>query len=167
MGPRPTRRGARAEGDLGTAPRPSAQATRADAVERVVLRCVVKPANRHAPTPDTAPLPDAVVGALAAIAGDLRHLPHDCIIDKAELLVWLRRMAGRVDGVAALRMTLSPPRPKRAPPVPAGRDLAEAVFGPSGARGGTATRTVTGRRGRQVAVETRRARERGQIELPW
>ena len=136
-------------------------------VERAVPRVVVKPASRHAPALDTAPLPEPIVATLAAIATDLRHLPRDAIGDAAELLLWLRRMAGRVDGVAALRVRTSPPRPRRSPAAPAGQDLAQAVFGPSGHRCG-ATRMVTSRRGRQVAVETRRAwGERGQIELPW
>ena len=121
--------------------------------------------------PPSAPLPAAVLTALAAIAGDLRHIPRDCVVDRAELLHWLRRVANRVDRVATLRVTtpLRRPvaamaRPAAAPRALSAREQAEAVFGrgPAAARLGP-SRTVLSRKGRAVMVEVRRAT--GQMEL--
>lgn len=126
---------------------------------------------RPASTVPGAPLPPAVLSAIAAIVRDMRDVPRDCITDRAELMHWLRRMAARVEGVGRMQAVLAPPRPKRAPaPLPARpatpRDLAEAVFGKGSASARTpGPRTITSRRGRAVRVEVRRAREVGQPEM--
>lgn len=154
---------------------------------------VVRLPRRRLPAPPSAPLPEPVQAALASIAGDLRHLPRDCIGDPGELLMWLRRMAGRVEGVGRMRVPgdgpIFPKRitqgnasdgsalgvisgPKTAggfvPPCgsdPTSRDLAEAVFGKGPVAGAPGPRTITSRRGRTVRVEVRRARAAGQMEL--
>ena len=148
---------------------------------------VVEILRRRGPRPvepPSAPLPPVVLTALAAIVRDMRDVPRDCLLDRAELVHWLRRMAGRVEGVGRMRvpdfeiaqkrkltrMLVSSPYDavgkidKSAPATP--RDLAEAVFG----KGSSSTRaqgprTIVGRRGRVVRVEVRRARAAGQMEL--
>lgn len=120
--------------------------------------------------PSTVPLPPNVTSALGSIASDLRHLPRDCIMDRAELLHWLNRMARRVDGVAAIRVQAAGSAPKPPPLASASRparlsprDQAEAVFGKAPPTA-PSLRTITSK-GRTVRVETRRARAAGQMEL--
>jgi len=115
------------------------------------------------------PLPDAVQAMLSAISSNLRDIPRDCLVDRMELMHWLRRMARRVDGVAAMT-TLASARDHRTIERPrhrhtdigrslTSREVAEAVFGaakPKSTR--TPPRTITTRKGRSVRVETRRRR---------
>ena len=51
---------------------------------------------------DSALSPTAIT-ALESIAAALRDVPRDCIRDPGELVMWLRKLARRVDGVAAMR----------------------------------------------------------------
>ena len=145
---------------------------------------VVERLPRRASAPPTAPLPEPVLTALAAIVRDMRDVPRDCFRDPAEMLFWLRRMARRVEGVERMRVPAVPPRPSGlsrllATPraVPSARQTAEAVFGIAASTvqpgpgdafsrtGANKTRTVTSRKGRVVPVEIRRARAGGQLEL--
>lgn len=106
----------------------------------------VRGARGWAPPPsDTAPLPAEVLKALRSIVADMRSIPREVITDRGELIHFLNRMAGRVDGVAKLRVAFTPPAPKRlknlnagfsgiqdttAPTSPlSGHALAHAVFG--------------------------------------
>lgn len=155
MGPRPPKRGAAA-----VAVGPSKAAV------EVIRRRGPRPAE-----PPSAPLPPTVLSALGAIVRDMRDVPRDCIRDPAELVIWLRRMAGRVEGVGRMRVVgvvSQPVQPVALPPPRSAtpRDLAEAVFGkgpaPSRAAG---LRTIVSRRGQTVRVEVRRARAAGQMEL--
>ena len=136
---------------------------------------VVRVRSRYAPPVGTDPLPAVLLDALQAIARELRHVPRDCIVDRAEMLHWLRRLAGRVDGVAALRVALPHPKPKQPPAGSAGaltsisaRDRAEAVFGkaPSGEKFARPW-SITDRKGRRVRVEFRKAQANGQTELSF
>ncbi len=132
---------------------------------------VVEVLRRRGPRPvepPSAPLPTPVTAALAAIVRDMRDVPRDCLRDPAELFIWLRRMAGRVEGVGRMRMAGALPAARPASP----RDLAEAVFGTAPTAGKSqavarrpAVRMVTSRKGRAVPVELRRARTAGQMEL--
>ena len=155
---------------------------------------VVRVRSRRPVEPPSAPLPTTVLAALASIVRDMRDIPRDCIVDRAELLHWLRRMANRVEGVGRMRVLgvvpISPKRiihqignganalnpssmpktggrfalPGSSNPIP--RDLAEAVFGkgPTIVRA-PGPRTILSRKGRVVRVEFRRAQANGQTEL--
>lgn len=73
----------------------------------MIRRPIVEVVPRRGARPASglpSPLPDAVLSALAAIVADMRDIPRDCIRDPAELVLWLRRMAGRVEAVS--RMTV-------------------------------------------------------------
>lgn len=50
------------------------------------------------------PLPTTIVSALRSIVSDMRDIPRDCIVDRAELLHWLRGLARRVEGIQAMRV---------------------------------------------------------------
>ncbi len=119
---------------------------------------------RHRPVLDIPrALPPAALRALDAIAADLRHLPRDCIVDRAELLHWLNRLARRVDGVKGMRVPMEPQPAKRAPAgltVPAIK-LVDAVFGQPAKARRPRSRTITSRKGKQVGVEVGR-----QFDLP-
>ena len=136
---------------------------------------VIRIRSRHAPPVGTDPLPMAVLGALQAIAREMRDVPRDCVVDRAELLHWLRRMANRVDAVSALRVTLAVPKPKRTLVIPASaeavlsaRDRAEAVFAKEPVvTKPQAPRTILNRKGRVVRVEFRRAEAHGQTRLQF
>ena len=95
---------------------------------------------RRAPSVPMVPLPAEVRIALSGVAASLREVPRDCIVDKAELFHWLRRLARRVDDIrdrpmpvpttartspAALSPTSALPSPPRAL---SAREFAEAVF---------------------------------------
>lgn len=86
---------------------------------------------------DTTPLPAEVLKALKAITSEMRNIPRDVIIDRQELIHFMNRMARRVDGVAALRVTLTPPRPKH-PPQPAAGVPASQVTPTGAERAGSA-----------------------------
>jgi hypothetical protein len=136
---------------------------------------VVEVVRRRSPRlvePPSAPLPPAVLSALGAIVRDMRDVPRDCIRDPAELFIWLRRMAGRIEGVGRMRVVGAVPAPVRLAALPhqqsaTPRDLAEAVFGASlkGAAKPVERRTITSRKGATVKVETRRAKAAGQFEM--
>ena len=112
-----------------------------------------------------------MLSALASIVRDMRDVPRDCLRDPAELLFWLRRMANRVDGVGRMRVAgSSPSRPARSAPQTAsknGTSLAQSVFGKASKDNikPIERRIITGRKGRAVKVETRRARQHGQMEM--
>ncbi len=125
--------------------------------------------RRAFPSTAKVPLPDAVQAVLQAIGSDLRDIPRDCLMDRMELLHWLRRMARRVDAVAAMttpanardHRTIERPRHRHTDIGRSltSREVAEAVFGkakPTKSR--TAPRTIITRKGRSVQVETRRRR---------
>lgn len=122
--------------------------------------------RRPAPV-ETAPLPAPALAALRAIKTDLQNVPRDCFVDRAEMLFWLRKMARRVEGVEQIRVTLTrpvPPGPQGAPPRPvAPTDAAVGVFGKACQSAGQKPRrrTITNRKGKLVAVETR------QLSLSW
>ncbi len=77
-----------------------------------------------------------MTAALAAIVRDMRDVPRDRIVDRAEMIHWLRRMARRVEGVATMRAPVAAlprpsgsPEPRRvSPPVQTARQAAEAAF---------------------------------------
>lgn len=115
------------------------------------------------------PLPDAVQAVLSAIRSDLRDIPRDCIVDRMELLHWLRRMAMRIDGAAAMttaagvrdHRTIERTRPRHTDIGRSltSREVAEAVFGPVEPPSmPVERRTVTGCKGMPVLVEVRRRR---------
>ena len=54
---------------------------------------------RRTPSVPTVPLPAEVRTALSGVAAALRDVPRDCILDRAELFHWLRRLARRVDDI--------------------------------------------------------------------
>ncbi len=100
---------------------------------------VVEVFRRRGPRPvepPSAPLPPAVLAALAAIVRDMRDVPRDCFMDRAEMITWLNRMARRVEGVASMKAPLPAlPRPsglprtnRGIPAVLTARQAAEAAF---------------------------------------
>ena len=158
MGPRPSRPGPA-----------TLMAQPIKAVELVPRR------DAHSVEFPSAPLPMTISSVLAAIVRDMRDVPRDCLVDRAELLFWLRRMANRVEGVGRMGVPVSPDlgiSRRLAQPAEisahssTSRDLVEAVFG-KGSRSTRAPgpRTIISRRGQSVRVEVRRARAGGQLEL--
>jgi hypothetical protein len=119
------------------------------------------------------PKPDAV-RALQEVAASMRNMPRDCAVDRAELLLWLSRMARQVEAIALTgfepserpRAVPAPRQPFLGRPHADPRKIAEAVFGcrVSSARHAT---TTASRKGRAVKVEIRRSRlvAAGQTEL--
>lgn len=112
--------------------------------------------------------------ALADIVRDMRDVPRDCFMDRAEMIHWLNRMARRVEGVATMKAPTSPRivrRPLAIGPAPtralAAHQQAEVVFGsaPKSSTKPVERRTVTSRKGRAVPVEVRKARQHGQMEF--
>ena len=116
--------------------------------------------------------PDAAV-QLREVAAVMQDLPRDCLIDRAELLILMRRLAGRLVSIAETGLEAAPSHRSRAPRQPFllerrpdARVVAEAVFGKSGCgRRGDQVGTVKSRKGVMVRVEVRRARAGGQMEL--
>jgi len=127
-------------------------------------------------------LPPDVVRALHLVARDLRDMPRACATDRQELVLWLARVARRLDAVIASKARVGPPaatpsRPtaRKAPVKPA----AALACGPARpARAETAkklpvralparTRPATRWRAHQVTPALRRRVEAaGQLVLP-
>lgn len=142
--------------------------------------------RRTPPGPPAASVLVEVRAALSGVVKALRNVPRDCIIDRAEMLHFLNRQARALEQVRDRALPLSPPTPSRSPTPTTGasggrpssppvspRDRAEAIFRrpaepdrPQMIRPRTPARTVLCRKGRQVRVEVRRAREAGQLEMP-
>ncbi len=112
------------------------------------------------------------------VAAAMRDMPRDCAVDRAELLLWLSRMARQLDAIAldgfeavpAVPRTRSPRQPFFGRPRPDARAAAEALFGfdggPKRPRGeGAFVGQVIDRKGQHVRVEVRRARAGGQLEM--
>ena len=110
-------------------------------------------------------IPAEVLRVLKSIAADMRAVPREIVHDPAELFLWLRRMAARLDGVERIH---AEPRPQPSKPAPEPQNLTVGgVFGRPGYSGSEAgpksapragksgRRTITGPQGQRIPVETR------------
>ncbi len=127
---------------------------------------------RYRAVPDRVPLPAEGRAALKRIADDLRHMPTECIYDRAELVHWLSRMARRIDAerdrTTPAALPAARPAQMAVPRALSARERADAVFkGPvQPTPMPPKPRSITSRKGRSVRVEVRRVRAAGQMEMP-
>lgn len=159
-----------AQASTGCPAKPPAGSTLA----RTVL---VERRDLGADRPRLKPKPDAAA-QLREVAAAMRDMPRDCAVDRAELLLWLSRMARQLDAVAldgfeavpAVPRTSNARQPFLGRPSADARAIAEALFGAAGRprslRGDDAfVGQIIGRKGQRVRIEVRRARAGGQMEL--